>query len=125
MAGKGETNRPARVGERIRAELMDLLLRGAVKDPGAAGVVIHAVKVTGDLRHARVWVRHTEPDLGDARRRQVLAALERASGFLRREVGARLGIRHTPELKFVWDESTERAARVEALLDEIKQETDS
>lgn len=122
MRGKGEANRPARVGERIREELMDLLLRGAVKDPGAAGAVIHAVRVSPDLRHARVFVRAAEPDADEARRRRVIAALERASGFLRREVGARLGIRHTPELKFVWDESAERAARVEELLDEIRRE---
>lgn len=122
MRGKGEANRPARVGERIREELMDLLLRGAVKDPGAAGAVIHAVHVTADLRHARVFVRAAEPDADEARQRRVIAALERASGFLRREIGARLGIRHTPELKFVWDESAERAARVEELLDEIRRE---
>lgn len=122
MGDRGEASRPARVGERIRVELMDLLLRGAVKDPGAAGVIIHAVQVTGDLRQARVWVRHTEPDADAARRKRIMAALERASGFLRREVGARLGIRHTPELTFVWDDTTERAARVEELLEEIREE---
>lgn len=122
MRAKGESSRPQRVGERIREELMDLLLRGAVKDPGAAGVVVHEVRVTGDLRQARVFVRLTEPRPDEARRRRALAALARASGFLRREVGARLGIRHTPELSFVWDESAERAARVEELLEEIRAE---
>lgn len=122
MRAKGEPSRPQRVGERIREELMDLLLRGAVKDPGAAGVVVHEVRLTKDLRLARVFVRLTEPEADAPSRRRALAALERASGFLRREVGARLGIRHTPELSFVWDESTERAARVEQLLEEIRAE---
>jgi ribosome-binding factor A len=110
------------VGERIREELMDLLLRGAVKDPGAHGVIVHAVKVSGDLRHARVWVRVGEPTTDEARQRSALRALSRASGFLRRELGPRLGIRYTPELSFVWDESAEHAARVEELLHEIRTE---
>lgn len=123
MRGRGETNRPARVGERIREELMDLLLRGAVKDPGASGAVVHAVKVSGDLRYATIWVRLDDPRGADeAKRRRLMAALERASGFLRRELGARLQIRYTPELRFVWDETAERAARVEALLGEVRDE---
>lgn len=101
---------------------MDLVLRGAIKDPRAGGAVIHAVRVSGDLRHARVWVRLGEPGADEARRRQLLAALQRASGFLRRELGVRLGIRHTPELTFVWDDTAERAARVEQLLEEIREE---
>ncbi len=121
MRGSGEANRPARVGERIRQELMELLLRGAVKDPGAAGAVVHSVKVSGDLRHATVWVRDDDPrGSEEARRKRVLAALNRASGFLRREIGARLAIRYTPELRFEWDDTAERAARVEALLDEVR-----
>lgn len=123
IRGRGEANRPARVGERIRQELMELLLRGAVKDPGASGAIVHAVTVSGDLRHATVWVRSDDlAGADEARRRRLLAALERASGFLRREVGARLQIRYTPELRFVWDETAERAARVEALLDEVREE---
>lgn len=119
---KGETSRPARVGERIREELMDLVLRGAVKDPRARGAVIHAVKVSGDLRQAKVWVRLAELDPSAARKKELMAALGRASGFLRRELGARLGVKHTPELSFVWDDTAERAARVETLLEEIREE---
>lgn len=120
MRSKGEVGRPARVGERIREELMDLLLRGAVKDPGAAGVVVHSVQVSGDLRSARVWVRLGEPMTDETRQRSALRALGRASGFLRRELGPRLGVRHTPELSFLWDETAEHAARVEELLEEIR-----
>lgn len=119
---RGETSRPARVGERIREELMDLVLRGAVKDPRARGAVIHAVKVSGDLRHAKVWVRLAEIEPSPARKKELVVALGRASGFLRREIGARLGIKHTPELSFVWDDTAERAARVETLLEEIREE---
>jgi ribosome-binding factor A len=101
---------------------MGLLLRGAIKDPGARGVVVHAVRVSGDLRHARVWIRLGEPGTVSDRQRAAVGALERASGFLRRELGARLGLRYTPELQFAWDESADHAARVEVLLGEIRRE---
>lgn len=117
-----EGDRAQRVGERIRQELMGLLLTGAVKDPGVQGAVVHAVKVSGDLQHARVYVRLTELEPSEARRRALLKGLSRASGFLRREIGARLSIRYTPELKFFWDDTAEKATRIEALLEEIRTE---
>ncbi len=101
---------------------MDLVLRGAIKDPRASGAVIHAVKVSGDLRHARVWVRLIDLEPSEARKKELIAALGRAGGFLRRELGPRLRIKHTPELTFVWDDTAERAARVETLLEEIREE---
>lgn len=122
MRTKGDGNRPARLGERIREELMDLLLRGAVKDPGAVGAIVHAVDVSGDLRHAKVYVRSGDPSVDEARRRSLVRALERAGGYLRRELAPRLGVRHMPELRFMWDESAERASRVEELLEEIREE---
>lgn len=114
--------RPARVAERIREVLMELLLAGQVKDPGVSGAVVHDVRVTNDLRQARVYVRLGEIEVDARRRERLLRGLTRASGFLRREVGSRLGIRHSPELTFFWDDTTERATRVETLLDEIRAE---
>lgn len=122
MPGKGESSRAARVGERIREELMALVVRGALKDPGAAGAVIHAVEVSGDLSHARVFVRLGDPRATEAQQRGLLRALGRASGHLRRELAGRLGLRHTPELQFTWDDTTERGARIHELLDEIRGE---
>jgi ribosome-binding factor A len=121
MRSKGD-GRPARVGERIRQDLMDLLLRGAVKDPSVEGVIVHAVDVTGDLRQARVYVRLGEPDASETRRTRALRGLERAAGFLRQQVGRKLGLRHAPELSFRWDDAAERAARVEELLESIRAE---
>ncbi len=115
-------SRPEKVGERIREELMDMLLRGELKDPGASGAVVHAVRVSGDLRHATVYVRRGEIETAERRRRALLGALERAQGFLRRQLGPRLGLRYTPELRFEWDDTTERAARIETILHEIREE---
>ena len=114
---KTDGGRPGRVGERIRAELMELLLTGAVKDPGVSGAVVHEVIVSNDLRQVR--------EGGVEVFNRLMRGLERASGFLRRELGQRLQIRYTPELKFFWDETTERAQRVEELLEEIRQEDDA
>ena len=122
---KTDGGRPGRVGERIRAELMELLLTGAVKDPGVSGAVVHVVIVSNDLRHAKFYVRLGELEPGESRVKRLMRGLERASGFLRRELGQRLQIRYTPELKFFWDETTERAQRVEELLEEIRQEDDA
>ena len=115
--------RPARVGERIRAELMEMLLLGQLKDPGTQGAVVHAVKVTGDLRHAKVYVRLGQVDPPQRAKEGLMRGLERAKGFLRRQIGDRLGLRHAPELTFLWDDTTDRAGRIDAILDEIaKQE---
>ncbi len=114
--------RSVRVAERIRSELMDLVLSGSVKDPRVSGAVVTNVRVTDDLRHARVYVRLLEQDPPERRRKELVTALGRASGFLRREIGARLHLKYTPELRFEWDETVDRAARIERVLDEIREE---
>ena len=115
--------RAARVGERIRAELMDLLLRGQLKDPGVQGAMVHAVRVTSDLRYARIYVRLGTPDPREARKAALLSGLKRATGFIRRTLGQRLQLRYNPELQFFWDDTAERADRIETLLEEIKRES--
>lgn len=116
--------RSARVAEQIRAELMDLVLTGGVKDPRVQGAVVTDVRVTDDLRFARVYVRLLEQDPPGRRQRELVEALGRAGGFLRREIGSRLRLKFTPELRFAWDETIDHAARIEEVLDEIRSEED-
>lgn len=116
--------RVARVGERIRAELADMLLRGEIRDPAASGAIVSAVTVTRDLSLARVFLRVLEAEPTEARRREVVAAFERARGHVRRELGARIArgsgaMRSVPELRFAWDDTTDRAARLDAVLAEV------
>lgn len=116
------TRRSTRVGERVRSELMDMLLRGALRDPATQGVFISDVKMSKDLRYARVYVRLTECAKGDKERQNTIRALERATGYLRRVLAPRLKLRYVPELRFFWDEQVDRASRIDTLLEEIRRE---
>ena len=122
MSQKG-FRRADRVAERIRSELMELLLRGSVRDPAARDVVVSAVRMTDDLSIARVYVRVLE-EIDSARQEAVVDALVRASGFLRREIGQSLQLRHVPTLEFFWDDVVDSALRIESILDEIREEPD-
>lgn len=108
--------RAARVADLIRRELGELLKR-EVKDPRVGFVTVTRVEVTRDLRLARVAVSV----LGDAaRQKESLAGLAAAQGFLRRELAHRLGLRHTPEIRFHPDQTLESEERIEALLRQIQ-----
>ena len=112
------SQRPTRVGDQIREEVADLLAR-EVHDPGIGFVTITHVNVTPDLQQARVYYT----TMGDeAARRQSRKALERATPFLRRQLGRRLRLRRVPELQFFFDESIERHDRIERILQEIQAE---
>jgi ribosome-binding factor A len=115
-------SRAHRVAGLLRAELMELLLRGGLRDKSVADAYITNVAFTDDLRHARVYFRLTRSTLGDKDRENALSALEKASGYLRRELGPRLQLQYMPDLKFFWDDGLDRAARVDAVLDEIRRD---
>ena len=113
----GHGARTDRVGERIRAELSELLLR-RVREPAVDGVTITHVDVTRDLQTARVYYRVLAET---ASRRDVARALRRAQGFLRRELGGRLRLRRIPDLRFLHDDSVEQQDRLARLFDEIRE----
>lgn len=98
---------------------MDLLLRGVVHEPAAKDVVVSTVRVTDDLGIARVYVRVLE-EIGPERQEEVVQALGRASGFIRRELGHRLQLRHVPALEFYWDDVVDSALRIESILGELR-----
>jgi ribosome-binding factor A len=114
--------RAERVAERIKAELMELLVRGTVRDPNAADACVTSVKVSDDLSHARVYVRLLRAEVDEAMQERTVFALNRAAGFLRRELAPLIKLKYQPELRFFWDEGVDRASRIEALLSEIERE---
>jgi ribosome-binding factor A len=113
-------HRRDRVAHLLQAELAGLLLR-EVRDPRLRGVTVTAVRMTADLRLARVYYR-TLPVSGSvsgtdaASGREVGRALAKAAPFLRSTAGKALGLRVTPELRFEYDSLPETAERVESLL---------
>lgn len=119
-----KTNRPQRVAERLKTELMEFLLRGGLREPALAHVYITGVAVTDDLRHARIYFRLTQPEVGAKDRNAATLALERASGYLRRELSPRLQLKYMPDFKFFWDDALDRAARVDAVLAELHDQKD-
>ena len=111
------TRRTERVSELLRETLGALL--AVVKDPRVGTfVTVQRVDVSLDLQYATVRITV----LGDdARRREAIAGLTAATPFLRRQVGQRLNLKHTPELRFTFDGSIEEGDRVLSLLDALKQ----
>jgi ribosome-binding factor A len=110
-------NRPTRVAEEFRRGLADVLARG-LKDPRITGfVTVTGAKMSPDLREVTVYVSiHGEEQV----REKTLEGLRAAAGFLQREAARGLGLRLTPHLRFVYDESVERGDRIERLLKEAK-----
>lgn len=109
-------HRRDRVAHLIRGELAGLLLREA-RDPRLQAVTITDVRVTADLRLARIQFRTLT---AEATPRAAQAALRRATPFLRGALGRALGMRVTPELRFEYDTTPDTARRVDALLDEVR-----
>lgn len=119
-AASTKPKRTDRVAEQLRSELMELVLRGEVRDPRAAGVHIANVLMTADLRQAKVQVRLANDSAPDAQhKRDVVTALQSASGHLRRLLAPRLNLRYLPELRFFWDEGGDHSLRLHELLAEI------
>ena len=112
-------HRPDRVGEQIRYELSRLLSRGTVHDPGIGFITLTRVQVSPDLQQARVFYT----SLGDPKaRKETARALERATPFLRRQIGGVLRLRRVPELDFRFDESIAHQDRIEQILRDLHEE---
>ena len=94
-------NRIDRISEEVRREV-DRIIREDLNDPRVCGTfsITHA-DVTRDLRHAKIYVSVLEDD----KREGMMAALKKAAGFIRRELGQNIIIRYSPELTFVSDEN--------------------
>lgn len=107
--------RADRVGELLRHELSELIQR-SLKDPRVQMVTITDVAVTDDLRHARVYFNTA---LSGHKPADVQEGLDRAAGYLRREVGQRLDMKFVPQLSFKYDESFDRGAHMDEVLQKI------
>ncbi len=102
-----------RVGEEIRHLLAEILLRTEFHDRELAGVrlTVAEVRMSPDLKHAAVFVSRLGRDVAP-----LLPALQRVAPFLRGQIAPRLGLRVTPDLKFLADAALEQATKINRLL---------
>ncbi len=110
--------RARRIGDRIQEEL-SVLFQREVSDPRLVMLTVTDVEVDRELAYATVFITATG---GEERMEEVLRALEGARGFLRRELASRIHLRSFPQLRFRWDFSEERGARIDELLDMLSSE---
>lgn len=112
------TNRQRRVAEQLARHISDLIQR-EIQDPRIGFVTVTRAQMSSDLRHAKVFVSlmGSEDERADS-----LAGLQSAAGFVRRALGQRMQLRHTPEIRFLADESLDQAMRIESILAEFPEE---
>jgi|APSaa5957512622_1039677.scaffolds.fasta_scaffold09864_5 ribosome-binding factor A len=108
-----------RLRELLLRELSDILAR--MKDPRIQMVTVVATEVSKDLRYAKMFVSV----IGSAdEQKEAVVALEKAMGFIRREVGKRIQLRYVPEIRVIYDNTMEKAAHITALIDSLGIEKD-
>jgi len=118
------SGRMRRVDEALRQVLGDAII-GELKDPRIGFVTVTDVRTSADLRHARVYVSVLGEDgrpSPEDQREQALDGLRSAHGYLQGRIATELKLKRTPALEFAYDGTTDRALRVDALLDEIETE---
>jgi ribosome-binding factor A len=108
--------RSDRVGDRLLEEIAELLRR-EIHDPRLQWLNLTGVKMSKDLRHAKVFFSLLG---GAGDREQALAGLKSASGFIRSRLGKKLTLRFVPTIDFLYDDSEDEARRIEALLDKVR-----
>ncbi len=116
-----DSRRQDRVAALIQRELSEIIQR-SVKDPRVAFCTVTQADVSPDLKYVDVKVSV----IGDeAQKEKALVGLKSAAGFLRREIGKRLTLRYSPELRFDIDESADYLLRIDGLLKSVKSEDEA
>lgn len=110
------SHRIERINQLIRREVSELLRR-EVKDPRLGNfIAVTSVETSSDIRTAKIYISH----LGnEAEKEETMAAIAAASGFFRKELAKTLRLRRVPELSFHWDDSIERGAHIEELIEKV------
>ena len=113
-------HRQGRMGEEIRKIISDLLFKG-LKDPRLSAMIsITAVEVTSDGSYATVYLSvlgmNSDPEKAAAQQQDTLDALNSAKGFIRKEIGRQIKLRHVPDLIFKIDKSLEYGRHIETII---------
>ena len=107
-----EYKRSDRVGDLLLELVSELLVR-EINDPRIGAVTLSGAEVTDDLRQAKIYFNLLT---GSETKDEVLAGLKSAAGFIRRRVAKDLKLRAVPTIEFVYDDTEERARRIDELL---------
>ena len=113
--------RMKRINDRMK-EILSMILLVKIEDPRLLGVIVTDVRVDRELDYANIYVSAME---GEERAEEVLDALQHARGFLRFEISQEIDLRITPKLRFFWDPTPEKAARIDSLLAKWRSESES
>ncbi len=110
-------------GERIQKTLIKEIsdiIQHKLKDPRITGIIsVTDVELSPDYKYAKAYISIFAEE---ETKKDIMSALEECTSYVRREVSKRIKIRHTPELKFVRDDSIERARKIEDIIDQIAKE---
>lgn len=107
-----------RIADRIHQLLSEMLVTGQINDPRLAGVFITGVNVDRELSFAKIYVSSLE---GKEQKQEILEGFKHAAGYLRSVLVKEIQLRSFPTLRFYWDETPERAERIEQLIDSLSQ----
>jgi ribosome-binding factor A len=110
-----------KVQELIKQEVSKMILR-ELKDPRIGFATVTQVAVSGDLRHAKIFVSLMG---NEQQKMQTWEGLKHSLGFIRSELGKRLRLRYTPEITFQLDTSLDHSVKIQELLDRVKKEEES
>lgn len=110
--------RGGRINEEVKKEISNLICND-IKDPRLTAMIsVTAVKVTKDLRYAKVYVSiftNTEEE-----KNENLEALRNAAGFVRKEIGHRINLRYTPQIIFELDDSIDYGMHIDSLIERTR-----
>jgi ribosome-binding factor A len=112
LAGK----RAVRVGDQILKEIALLLLE-RVRDPRVQGVTVTGIRLSNDLKLARVYFSVMEEKNNHKRAQE---GLDKAKGFIKREIGLRMELKYIPEITFIHDPSMENGSHLDRVFEEIR-----
>jgi len=113
--GRSENKRAFRVADVIRNEIA-ILLVSKVRDPKLENVFISKVTISDDLKYTKIYYTMLG---GPKEKKNAESGLQRAKGFFRSHLAKTLNLRHTPELRFIYDETAEKVEEMEKLFQEI------
>jgi len=108
--------RSARVGDLLREEIA-MIIMNRIKDPRVGFLTVTAVKVTDDLKQARVYVSVLDRE----RKGEIVDILNSARGFIRSELSRTVRLKYMPRLDFFYDESIEYGEKIDRLIDGIRE----